>query len=270
MDRVVTSVRGRSVGQKLNVLSYNIHHGEGMQRDSPDFTGFADLEQIAKIIRDTGADIVALQEVDRWHPRSGGVDQPAILADLLSMHVSFGCNVTWSDGGEYGVATLSRFPILSRANTPLPCENGLEQRGVLETSIDVPGIGEVLVLNTHLQYVGEEHEPVAKDERYRQSCVIAAMVAEHAGPVVLMGDFNAEPDDEELAPLVTLIDAWSAAGKGESGLTFPGHPLLELEKRIDLVFVNEVFEVDSARVVRAGDAQFGSDHLPFLAKLVIR
>lgn len=253
----------------LKVLTYNIHHGEGMKRDSPQFTGFADLEQIARIIRDTDADIVALQELDRWHPRSGCVDQPAVLGELLGMHVRFGCNVKWPDDGEYGVATLSRFPIRSWANTRLPGDNGLEPRGVLETSIDVPGVGDVTVLNTHLQYVGEDKESIAVGEREAQASAIAGRVSEITGPLVLMGDFNAEPGDAELTPLAGLQDAWDVAADEGDGRTIPGHPQLQPGKRIDIVYVNEAFRVLSAEVIRSGEAAFGSDHLPVVARLSV-
>jgi len=251
----------------FTVLTYNIHHGEGWMSDRPAFTGFADLERIARVIRDSGADVIALQEVDRWHRRSGIVDQPAVLADLLEMSACFGRNVSWPDGGEHGVATFSRYPIVSQANTRFPRDSRLEPRGVLKVVIDIPGAGEVVVLNTHLQIADGEFEEIAKEERQWQAARIAKMIRPITAPVILMGDFNAEPGDEELAPLGALRDAWSVNGDRDAGRTIPGHPMLVAEKRIDLVYVNEYVQVRSAKVMTGDDSSLASDHLPVVVEL---
>jgi endonuclease/exonuclease/phosphatase (EEP) superfamily protein YafD len=48
----------------LRVLTYNIHHGVGED-------GVLDLERIARVIADSGADVIGLQEVDRhWSART--------------------------------------------------------------------------------------------------------------------------------------------------------------------------------------------------------
>ncbi len=76
----------RPSSDKLRVLSYNIHHGEGVD-------GKLDLERIAKVILSVEPDIVSLQEVDRNVPRSKGVDQPAELAKLTKMNAIFEKNI---------------------------------------------------------------------------------------------------------------------------------------------------------------------------------
>jgi endonuclease/exonuclease/phosphatase family metal-dependent hydrolase len=55
---------------RLRVLSYNIHHAEGVDRK-------LDVERIAAVIQSVKPDLVALQEVDRNVKRTGGVDQPS-------------------------------------------------------------------------------------------------------------------------------------------------------------------------------------------------
>ena len=67
----------------LRVLSYNIHTGIGSD-------GALDLARTADAIRDTRADVVALQEVDvHWDARSDFRDQAADLARPLRMRVFF-------------------------------------------------------------------------------------------------------------------------------------------------------------------------------------
>jgi endonuclease/exonuclease/phosphatase family metal-dependent hydrolase len=58
----------------VKFATYNIQYGRG--RD-----GRFDLARIAAELR--GADVIALQEVERWWQRSGMQDQPAELARLL-------------------------------------------------------------------------------------------------------------------------------------------------------------------------------------------
>lgn len=106
----------------LRVLSYNIHHGEGVD-------GKLDLDRIARTIQSVEPDLVALQEVDRKVTRTGGIDQPAELARLTKMQVAFGGNIVLQ-GGDYGNAVLSRWPIRRHENHKLPRFDNGEQRSV--------------------------------------------------------------------------------------------------------------------------------------------
>lgn len=117
--------------KRLRILSYNIHHGEGVD-------GKLDLERIAGVIRSVSPDLVSLQEVDRKVIRSKSVDQPAELARLCDMKVVFEKNIELQ-GGEYGNAILSKLPILSHRNHPLPMNNPGEARGVLAAELKWSG-----------------------------------------------------------------------------------------------------------------------------------
>src|SRR3954470_22759943 len=71
----------------LTVMSFNIHHAEGTD-------GVLDLSRIAQVIKNNGADVVGLQEVDRhYSDRSDLADQPAELAAMLGYHVVYGANI---------------------------------------------------------------------------------------------------------------------------------------------------------------------------------
>ncbi len=89
---------------RIRVLCYNIHHGEGIDRE-------LDLQRIARVIQSVSPDVVALQEVDRKTARTGRVDQPAELARLLKMTVVFEKNIDFQ-GGQYGNAVLSKWPVV--------------------------------------------------------------------------------------------------------------------------------------------------------------
>lgn len=250
----------------MRVMTYNIRHGLGSDLDDPDAFGAVDLGRIAAVIRQVSPDIVALQEVDRLHPRSHRVDQPAALGDMLGMESCFGKNVVYEEG-EYGVALLSRYPITFFTNTPLPTTDGWEVRGVLEATISVPGTGDTTVLNTHLQVGHVDTEAEAAKERGEQAAVIAGRLRELAGPVALMGDFNAQPGDPELEPFAHLTDSWTAAGDGGPGFTIPAHPATSPEVRIDVIYLSDAFRVVASTVITDHPAGYASDHLPVVADI---
>src|SRR5215510_6223522 len=91
------------VKRTLRVMTYNIHVGVGMDKK-------LDLQRIAAVINRERPDLVGLQEVDRGVKRTEGKDEIAELAALTKMHYAFAHNLDFQ-GGQYGVAILSRFPI---------------------------------------------------------------------------------------------------------------------------------------------------------------
>ena len=171
---------------RLRVLSYNIHHGAGVDNK-------LDLERIAKVILSVKPDIVALQEVDQRVKRSGSVDQPAELVRLTEMNAVFGANIELQ-GGHYGNAVLSRFPIARYKNHLLPNIDASEQRGVLEVEIKFPKPNQsLMLLATHLDHRTDERERLASAK------FINEFVAPHPQrPALLAGDLNATPKSETL------------------------------------------------------------------------
>src|SRR5690349_18697122 len=87
----------------LRVMSYNIHVGVGMDKK-------LDLQRIADVINRERPDLVGLQEVDRGVKRTEGKEEIAELAALTHMEYAFAPNLDFQ-GGKYGVAFLSRFPL---------------------------------------------------------------------------------------------------------------------------------------------------------------
>ena len=69
--------------ETIRVLCYNIHYGQGTD-------GVYDVERLAKVIKQSQPDFVALQEVDVGVKRSGRVHQARRLAELVGMAVRFG------------------------------------------------------------------------------------------------------------------------------------------------------------------------------------
>ena len=236
----------------LTLLSYNIHSGVGLD-------GALDLGRIADVIASSGADLVALQEVDR-HRRelSRFEDQPGLLAERLGFHLAYGANLDGEPArpgeprAQYGTALLSRVPLEDATNTLLPCFAGSEQRGLLEATVRVDG-ATLRVLGTHLQWDSET-------ERTRQAEAIVARLDDR--PTVLLGDLNTTPGSAAYTCLAgRLTDAWTAVGDGD-GHTFVSEAP---RRRIDYVWVGGGVRPASATVV-SSDA---SDHDALRVEVVL-
>jgi endonuclease/exonuclease/phosphatase family metal-dependent hydrolase len=89
----------------VRVDSYNNKHGLGNDN-------VLDLDRTAAVLRAQRPDIVGLQEVDDRATRSGGVPQAERLGELLGMGHAFGKFMDYQ-GGAYGMAILTRYPIVS-------------------------------------------------------------------------------------------------------------------------------------------------------------
>jgi endonuclease/exonuclease/phosphatase family metal-dependent hydrolase len=240
------------------VLVYNIHAGK-------DAAGADNLGGVAELVRRTGADLVLLQEVDRGTRRSGRVDQPAVLAERTGFHVAFGSALDY-DEGRYGVAVLSRWPIVADTLIHLPVTpvqvragGSHEPRGVLRVVVEAPA-GRLAILNTHLDASG--------DDRWRRqeadSIVSLAAQVGHTEPAVIVGgDFNSTPESAVQGAVRAggLRDGWAACASGE-GFTYPADAPV---KRIDYLFLTGDVRCTAARVVETRV----SDHRPLLVDLIL-
>lgn len=207
----------------LTVVSFNTHRSYG-----PD-----GLQRIARELARLRADVVLLQEVDRFFPRTRMVDQSTWFARRLGMHVAFGANVR-RGRSQYGVATLSRFELRDVRNTLLPNAPGGEQRGLLRATVEV-GDQQVRIYNTHLQ----NGMGALRD---RQARVVSTVLARDPLPHVLGGDLNAgawAPALRTLRP--HLVDTFARAGRGPAGTNRRG-------ARIDYVLASRDLEVTGSRV----------------------
>jgi endonuclease/exonuclease/phosphatase family metal-dependent hydrolase len=247
----IALICGRAASQELatfRVMTYNIHHGEGTD-------GKLDLERIAALIKAERADIVALQEVDRGTARTAKRDLAKELAELTDMQQVFGKNIDFQ-GGEYGNAILSRFPIVEHAHTRYRISISGEQRGLLQALIRVHG-QELLLLNTHLDFKKED------EERLANAAEALAILAERQPKrlVIFCGDFNAPLGSPTYKAVVEkLDDCWPLAGEGP-GFTIPSQwPAA----RIDYVFIDKesALRPRKAWVPRS----IASDHLPVVVE----
>ena len=240
----------------IKVLTYNIHHGaDGAQKYK--------LEAICAIIKASGADIVGIQEIDRsWSQRSNWEDQVTILSGALGMEFAFAASIELppADPGrpnrQFGNGLFSKYPILSPqvhhmyvCDDPSMVYDGTretEPRSVLEAKIDLEG-KEISVLCTHLSVHSQK-------ERLRQVGKLEGIIGKIDGSLILLGDFNASFDSEELVRLRRIL----AEPSFEKGLiTKPDE-----SRQIDYILVRDL-NVEEIKVLDS-DA---SDHLPLLATI---
>jgi endonuclease/exonuclease/phosphatase family metal-dependent hydrolase len=143
--------------------SYNIQFGTG--RD-----GRVDLARIARTVE--AADVIALQEVERFTPRTAMADQPEALAALLPRHhwvygpgLDLDADLVAPDGRvtqrrrQFGNMLLARAPILAARNHLLPKFATLTQfslqRCAIEGVIATPRGRHLRAVSVHLSHLGD-------------------------------------------------------------------------------------------------------------------
>jgi len=238
-------------------------------------------------LRALAPDVIALQEV-RDVPGQLP-NQAETLAQAVGMHHIF-APATPFGGGEEGLAILSREPILEHAVLELPHAQPTERRILLSARIAC-GQGSVWVHTSHLNY-RLTHGKQREDQVLALESSIATRTSDR--PQILMGDFNACPQADEIRWLrgqVTLDgrrtyfqDAWDRVHAGEAGWTWVrANPytaklaFLEPDRRIDYIFVSPMRgdgrgTVHDCRIVFSepeADGVFASDHFGLCAEVQV-
>jgi endonuclease/exonuclease/phosphatase family metal-dependent hydrolase len=229
----------------IKVMSYNINHG--ISRD-----GKLDIDAAAEVIKESGAQIIGLQEVDSRFVRSLFKDQAKELADKLDMYYYFGENISLLGAG-YGNAVLSKFPIITASNLQLDSKG--EQRGVVSARIDIYG-KEVNFLVTHLSL-----NRSIRDTQLQQIRRYIRLLEEE---VILVGDFNSIPEAGEIMYIERILREAGKELDKEGMYTFvmrDGTPV-----RIDYIFLSSDIAVSDIYTIYS-DA---SDHLPIVGDIRIK
>ena len=286
---------------KLRVVAWNIAYGRGRKDDAGDLRSAAvvkaNLAGIAKILRDLGADIVALQEVDFDSSRTHGIDELAWLAReagypwaarVETWHCRYVPFPYWPPSQHYGrmrsgQAVLSRFPILSNVRHLLPQPPNpfwynafYLHRSLQHAEIDLGGGTTLDLLNVHLEAFHQVNR-----ERHAE-LVVQRVRSFPDRPRIVLGDFNAIPPeavlrahfpDEPETDMTTdktiatirqlgLAEALPDRTPAPATFTFPADAP---NRRLDYAWFSPTLRPVDGRVVP--EAGVLSDHLPVAVDL---
>ena len=238
-----------SIANHIKVLSYNIHHA-----NPPSKPDTIDLEAVARVILQASPDVVALQEIDVHTGRSGPYNQAKELARRTGMHAFFAKTIDY-DGGSYGIAILSRYPLQNTQQHALPSnpDTGGEPRVLATADIQLPSQPIITIACTHLD---AQKNP---ENRLMQIQKINALVQEIKHPLIIAGDFNAVADSE----VIRLVDENFTRSCDPCEPTIPAdHPT----KAIDFIAYRpkDSFKVQKHQVLQE---PYASDHAPVEAVL---
>lgn len=230
---------------ELRVLTWNIHHGEGVD-------GKLDLARIGAVIRNARPDVVALQEVDVRTERIKGRDTVRELERLTGMRGVFGASMPFQGGG-YGNAVLVNGTVLGSRVFPIGASEGMEPRSLLMVEMRPYRCSQDLAFfSTHFDHKSEEDRMAG-----------AGMANLPIGlPAVLAGDLNAPPDDLVIG---TLMQQWASATKGAGFATIP---VDAPKQQIDYILYRPAkrWRVVESKVLAEAVA---SDHRPLLSVLTL-
>ena len=231
----------------LTVLSYNIHRGVGLDRR-------LDLDRIAEVIAEAAPDVAGLQEVIR-EEGAPYEDQAAYLAQRLGMHLVMG-ETRVHAGGGYGNAVLTRLPVLGSERRDLS-HGAREPRGALRVDLDVKGTP-LHVFNCHFG--------LGLAERREQLVLLGRFIRDShrlAGPRVLVGDFN----EWHPGPITRGLRREFSSPMRRMRRTHPAmFPLFKLDR----IYWDVELQGDEFHVHRSRRARVASDHLPVVARLLVR
>ena len=233
---------------KIKFMSYNTQHCLNF------ITREIDFDIIADTIKKCEADIIGLQEIRDEGQDADYQSQAKIIAEKLGYHYYYFAEAIRFEGvNPYGNAIISRYPIISAETIMIPdpeikkYDGYYETRCLLKATIDVRNGLHVLV--SHFGLNPDEHENAVET-------VVSNIPKEHC---VLMGDFNMEPDNQILNPIMQDLQD-TAKFFSTYKLSFPSDTP---KVKIDYIFVSKDLKVEYADIPEI----ISSDHRPHVATI---
>ncbi len=233
----------------LKVMTFNIQHCKNYRTGEIDFDLFADA------IKSVNADIIGLNEVRGKGENSIFEAQAKILAEKTGLNYFFAPAINVKNGGPYGNAILSKYPVKSTEIIMIPdpavkkYKDGYETRCVLRAVIDAGS--DITVLVTHFGLNPDEEENASET-------VMNSITDERC---ILMGDFNVLPDSVYLNPVRERMTD-TADDFDYVPYSFPSD---RPDRKIDYIFTSRDIRTISAEIL----AMVVSDHRPYIAVLEI-
>lgn len=231
----------------IKVLTFNILHGATMNNDF-------DLDKLAKVIIDSDADLVALQEVDFKTSRAKKYDLVTELAWRCKMQGVFGKAMDY-DGGEYGEGLLSRFSFYKTHNHALPHLKDSEPRAALEAIIILPSGDTISFIATHLDHLKIDTDRVSQVKE------INRIFSNAIYPSIIAGDLNDTPNSKSIN---ILEEIWTPSYRTSEILA--SYPSNSPEEKIDYIMYQAVSHWKVINSETICDT-IASDHCAYLVSL---
>ncbi len=215
-------------------------------------------------------DVIALQEASTWSLQARFVAWRLGERGMPSYAVRHVPKRGWK-GFLEGLAVLSARPIVRHGSLDLGGDSRVAQRTWIEVS---PG-RVVDVVNVHLAN-GRHNANLRAEQVARLLEWIGPSIQRR--PVIVVGDFNAEPDSIPIRAMVgRLRSAHILVHGAEPVRTAPAIPPADgwPGHVIDYIFVNELVDVRDCRVAFTEPSHrhphvYASDHLGLVARLSLR
>ena len=175
--------------KELTIATYNILHGQDADLD---------WSRLAAVIAQARADVVGIQEMDMKTNRVGGVDSLAGLSAATGLSHALFVPAMDFDGGQYGTAILSRYPLTATEVHPLPSAH-YEPRAFGCATVTPEDGSPFMLVNTHLSYESRAQQKI-------QLAYLADWMEGHipqGRAAVLTGDFNTE-DFSMFSPVTAM------------------------------------------------------------------
>lgn len=230
----------------VKILSYNVHNCIAI-----DSLKSRDYEAIARVIKDSKAEVIALQELDSVTKRTN-IDVLAKLSSLTGMHATFSPSIEFQ-GGKYGIGILSKEQPLALKMIPLP---GREEK----RSLLIAEFKNYILCNTHLSLTPEDQ--LASVDIINKSIrdFIKGDKARKKKAIFIAGDFNATPGSPTLNKMLKNFTPVSNDMYKTYPANFP-------DRCIDYIFyygkkLPKKYQVYESGTIKNTTTQIASDHLP--------
>jgi endonuclease/exonuclease/phosphatase family metal-dependent hydrolase len=260
-ETATAAVPPATTAATIKVLDWNTHHGIGTD-------GVFSLERFIPYIVNSGANVVSLNEVEKYVGGYGNVDAPAKYASLLKTATG----KTWyykfaqRDGNTNGQGNLilTTFPLEDSGTYKLSYS-----RSVARVQILVNGI-RVNVFSTHL-------DADSASRRTTQMNELKSWASSYAEQRILAGDFNAWPGATEISNMTSsYIDTWAYAKAAGTAVAYSGNEAGNTRNsRIDYIFLSKGATrttIKGSRVfdVRNSSGVMPSDHRPVMTTFEVK
>lgn len=226
----------------VSVLSYNIHECVGSDRRR-------DPARIAQVIKESGAQIVGLQEVHSDASGEEHLHQMNYLSAVTGLQAIAGPAVERRNG-HYGNVLLTSCKVLAVHKLDLSYL-AREPRGAIDADLDINGEA-VRVIVTHLGLLPAER-------RFQVRKLLSALMEQRTRVVMLLSDFN------EWLPTGRSL-RWIHTHLGKTALvrTFPSRfPIFALDR----IWVSPPAALAELCCIRTPLSRLASDHLPLKATI---